>query len=205
MKRIEPGSPEIPVEPTLTSAKKRTRWDWVAISTIGLIIVGGIQGWILYRQEKLMDAQNRPWVGLYNVVHSAFDAGKKLVLAVNIKNSGDMPALDMEECAFSIGVRQPELTVAAIKSLMPKLKGCHVSGKVPLFPNSMIAMDVSRQASWMTQDFIDAIKNGEGYLVIIGRVTYDSSDHTHHQTTFCAYYERTADTFNNCIYGNEAD
>jgi hypothetical protein len=115
-----------------------------------------------------------------------------------------MPALDMDDCAFSAGLKVPELTVAEIKSLMPRFDNCRNAGKLPLFPDGLFSLDVSRRSDWITQEFLNAIQNGTGYLVIMGRVRYESPDHSSHQTIFCAYYERTSSTFNNCPYGNDA-
>lgn len=204
----EPDSPEISAAPAslkLKSAALGKQWDLVAIFTAGLMVVGIIQGLILYRQTNLMDAQSRAWVGLNNVYSTKLMVGQTLGIQAVLKNSGGTPALGATECAASINVNVSEVTVSGIKKIMNKLDDCpQPLGVFYLLPNAEYVVDISRKPESMTQQIVNEVNEGRQTFIAMGRVNYSTPAGEVHHTTFCAVYRRDLGSFNACPYGNDA-
>jgi hypothetical protein len=180
-----------------------------ALFALGLVFVGGLQVWVLIRQQKMMRAQNdltkailkntqntdRAWINLETLVIEPGDEGNR-VIAIGLRNSGRTPARILDA---NVTIRSAErgadgVTLAYLADL-PDTPEYDVSVFAP--PAVLVAGETSRWrygvslTSPNTWGLMRMSPGDSGKLWIYGRVTYTDQFNPHrpHAYGFAREYD----------------
>lgn len=157
----------------------------------------------------------RAWLGLDSIT-GTFQAGRKIDILVNFKNSGKTPAINMNsisgaefvprdvsprfsepvERPFHVGTRPPAATIGFVFS------------DFTLHPALPSALDRRLKFVIATEPVISLIETGSVRLYVHGRVNYADIFGRAHWTTWCTYIQEgihATNQFAACESHNDTD
>jgi hypothetical protein len=126
-----------------SSRRTATATVWIAILTVAVLIVGGLQYITFDRQLSVMQSQlnemqeeSRPWIGVDLVQNdNVVESGKPFKIIVHIKNFGHSPSPKVRGCVGSDTPNIHQQDRAGLAKMMEQLSACKDAAETVLMPS----------------------------------------------------------------------